>query len=136
MKDKFLILILILSFSIPISLAQTTEPSKLLSINLPFIGEITIVGGVAGLVAFFMGYMVGSGLKAGIKYAVILFIFILALYLTGVISKDVIVKISDVIAALKPLVDTLEEQFRMGNGATNFQVLMFFVGLGIGMWKG
>jgi hypothetical protein len=135
--EKILILTIILLF-LPIAFAQniTITNSTTNSISLPFIGEITIMGGIVGLVLFFMGYMIGSGIKSGIKFAIILFLFVLALYLMGVISKEVIIRISDTIQALKPLVESFEKGFGMGGGALNFQILMFFGGLIVGLWRG
>jgi len=135
--EKILILILILLF-LPIAFAQniTTTNSTANSISLPFIGEITIMGGIVGLVLFFMGYMIGSGIKSGIKFAIILFLFVLALYLMGIISKEVIIRISDTIQALKPLAGSFEKGFGMGEGGFNFQILMFFGGLIVGLWRG
>jgi hypothetical protein len=136
MIEKILILITILLF-LPIAFAQNiTVNSTTNSISLPFVGEITIMGGIVGLVLFFMGYMIGSGIKSGIKFAIILFLFVLALYLMGVISKEVIVRISDTIQALKPFVGGFEKGFGMGGGAFNFQILMFFAGLMMGLWRG
>lgn len=112
--------------------SQNTSPS----ISLPFVGEVTLVGGIVGLVFFIIGYFIGSSLKSGIKFAFIFLLFILTLYLIGIIGKEVILKLSEGFSVLKEFSSSLSSGFGMGSGAFNFQLSMFLIGLIIGLWRG
>jgi len=113
-----------------------TSQQPIQSISLPFVGEITIMGGLIGLIFFIVGYFVGSGIKSGIKYAFIFLLFIVVLYLMGIIGKEVILKLSEGFVMLKEFSSSLSSGFGMGSGAFNFQLTMFLIGLIVGIWRG
>jgi hypothetical protein len=113
-----------------------TSQQLIPSISLPFIGEITLMGGLVGLVFFIIGYFVGSGIKSGIRYAFIFLLFILALYILGIIGKEVILKLSDGFMVLKEFSSSFSSGFGMGSGAFNLQLTMFLIGLIVGILIG
>jgi hypothetical protein len=113
-----------------------TSQQSIQSISLPFLGEITLMGGIVGLVFFVIGYFIGSSLKSGIKFAFIFLLFILALYMMGIIGKDVILKLSEGFSVLKEFSSSFSSGFGMGSGAFNFQLAMFLIGLIVGIWRG
>lgn len=106
------------------------------SISLPFLGEVTLMGGIVGLIFFIIGYFIGSSLKGGIKFAFIFLIFIIILYVMGIIGKEVISKLAEGFSVLKEFSSSLSSGFGMGRGAFNFQLTMFLIGLVVGLWRG
>ena len=113
---------------------QTSIPEE--GILLPLIGKITLVGGVVGLVLFVLGYIIGSAIKSGIKYAFVFLLFIVVLYILGFLTREIIIKIGESITILKSFYSGFQTNFGMGSGALNLQIIMFVVGLMVGLLRG
>jgi uncharacterized membrane protein len=139
-KNIFLMFCFEFLFLTNLALAQnltnqtTSIPEE--GINLPLIGKITLVGGVVGVVLLVLGYIIGSAIKSGIKYAFVFLLFIVVLYVLGFLTKEIIIRIGESIGVLKSFYSGFQTNFGMGSGALNFQILMFVVGLMIGLLKG
>jgi hypothetical protein len=138
-KNIFLMFCFVFLFLTNLALAQnltnqTSIPEE--GISLPLIGKITLVGGVVGLVLFVLGYIIGSAIKSGIKYAFVFLLFIVILYALGFLTKEIIMKIGESITILKSFYSGFQTNFGMGSGALNLQIMMFVVGLMVGLLRG
>jgi lysylphosphatidylglycerol synthetase-like protein (DUF2156 family) len=141
MKSKILFLLLLLIipqlvFAQNVTNQTTNQTTQTAGISLPFIGEITLIGGIVGIVLFIIGYFIGSALKSGIKYAFIFLLFIIVLYVLGFLSKEIITRIGEGIGVLKSFYSGFQSNFGMGSGALNLQIVLFVLGLIVGLWKG
>jgi hypothetical protein len=114
----------------------TNTTAQMAGMSLPFIGEITLIGGIVGIILFIIGYFIGSALKSGIKYAFIFLLFIIILYVLGFLSKEIITRIGEGIGVLKSFYSGFQSNFGMGSGALNLQIVLFVLGLIVGLWKG
>jgi hypothetical protein len=140
MKNEILFLIFAL-LTIQLAKAQNLTNQTLVNqtsqgINLPIIGEITLVGGVVGVVLFIIGYFIGSAIKSGIKYAFIFLLFVVLLYVLGFLTKEIIVRIGEGLGTIKEFYSAFQSSFGMGSGALNLQFALFVVGLIVGLLKG
>lgn len=104
------------------------------SITLPFLGEITLAGGLIGIIFLIIGYFIGSSLRSGLKFAFIFLIFIMILFVLNILSKEIITRIFEGMNTLKSFSDVFEKN--LGLAGLNFQMFMFFTGLIIGLLKG
>jgi hypothetical protein len=119
-----------------ITIQNSTAQSQNYLFTIPFFGNITIPSLFVACVSFFIGYSVGSGLKSGTKFAVILLLFVVILYVFGFIGKEIIAKLGEIITPLSELLKTIEQSMQSIFGSVNLQLFALFVGFMIGFWRG
>lgn len=101
------------------------------------IGNIGLMDVIAIIALFIAGYMLGSGIKSGAKYAMILIIFIFALFTFGILGKEVIQRISEGIGLLKPIIEVFKEVNILNQKSSSSVFLMSFLsGVVIGFVRG
>jgi hypothetical protein len=54
----------------------------------------------------------------------------------GFLTKEIITRIGEGIGALKSFYSGFQSNFGMGSGALNLQIVLFVLGLIVGLWKG
>jgi len=96
--------------------------------NIPFIGDIPTMTLILGGVAALLGYVVGSQLKTGLKFAIIILI---VAGVVGLITPQIMKQLAEIIASLKPLYENYLNTTNLSVGTFGF-----FGGMLIGLWKG
>jgi len=103
-------------------------------VTLPFLGTVTLEGGVLALILFFLGYILGSGIKNAFKYVLIFVLFMVGLAVLGYLPTNILQRVAEVFSALKPLAS--EMGLNIFKGTVNMSLISFLTGLAIGLWRG
>lgn len=104
---------------------------------IPFIGMTVTVASVIGIaIALFVGYLIGNQIKSLAKIILVVFGILALLFVIGILSKDILDKMKELIDFFKPMFSGLlgSATSVTGSGGIPLMVIALVVGVILG-WR-
>lgn len=96
---------------------------------------VTPEAGISAVILFFIGYILGVGIKSSIKYVGIFLLFLAFLVVVGILPNQTLQRIVDVIQTLKPVAEEAGGMLGLKQ-AVSLGTIGFVSGFVIGLIRG